>query len=160
MKVGSTVRHAAFWLLLGAVAYLGFDVFLSPNVARPMVTDATGVVTIGRSHDQHFYVQGLINGHPVDFMVDTGATFVSVTEDTARAIGLGKGIPARFDTAAGPSVGRVVSRATVQVGGIRIDGIRVGIMPAGTKALLGQNFLNKVDMSQGAKQMTLHVRTE
>ena len=160
MRASSALKYGAFWLLLAGTAYLGFDVFLSPNVARPIVTDANGVVTIDRSHDQHFYVQGSINGHPVDFMVDTGATFVSVSEDTARAIGLGKGIAARFDTAAGASIGRIVPRASVQVGGIRVDGIRVSVMPAGTKALLGQNFLNKLDLSQGPLRMTMRAPRE
>jgi aspartyl protease family protein len=160
MRASSALSYVAFWILLGVIAYLGFDVFLSPNVAKPIVADADGIVTIDRSHDQHFYVQGKINGHPVDFMVDTGATLVSVSEETARAIGLGNGFAARFETAAGHSLGQIVPQATVQVGGIRIDGIRVGIMPAGTKALLGQNFLNKLELSQDPRRMTLRTRRQ
>ncbi|MET0203732.1 MAG: aspartyl protease family protein, partial [Casimicrobiaceae bacterium] len=72
------LRHVAFWLLVGAVVYLGFDTFLSPKVTRARVIEGSGVVTIARSYDQHFYVEGSINGHPVTFMIDTGATAVTV----------------------------------------------------------------------------------
>src|SRR2546423_8849575 len=54
--------------------------FVSPKVARAVATDASGPIVIERSYDQHFYVQGAINGHPVTFMADTGATVVSVNE--------------------------------------------------------------------------------
>ena len=95
-----------------------------------------------------FYVEGAINGHPVTFMVDTGATVVSVSEDLARKIGLGPGVPAIFDTAAGRVEGRIVPAASVQVGVIRVEGIRVGINNGGPSALLGQNFLNKKFLKQ------------
>jgi aspartyl protease family protein len=152
-----TIKYAAFWLLLAGVAYLAFDAFLSPNVARAVATDGTGVVIIERSRDQHFYVQGAINGRPVTFLVDTGATIVSVNEEMAKRLGLPHGVTAVFDTAAGRSVGRVVSEATVQVGSIKVDGIRVGINSGGPAALLGQNFLSKVDLRQDAARMTLRV---
>jgi aspartyl protease family protein len=160
MQLSSVVKYAAFWLLLAYVAFLAFDVFISPKVARPIVTDAGGVVTIERSHNQHFYVEGTINGHPVTFLVDTGATIVSVNEETARAIGLGKGTATVFETAAGRSIGRVLPEATVQVGGIGIDGIRVGVTPSGAPALLGENFLNKLDVHQHRMRMTLKAGAE
>src|SRR5204862_6596003 len=134
--VSSLVKYAAFWLLVGLVGYLAFSAFVSPRVARAVATDGSGTVAIERSYDQHFYVEGAINGHPVTFMVDTGATVVSVSEDLARKIGLGPGVPAIFDTAAGRVEGRIVPAASVQVGAIRVDGIRVGINNGGPAALL------------------------
>ena len=102
----SHVKYAAFWLLVGGIGYLAFNAFVSPKVA--VATSGSGTVVIERSHDQHFYVEGAINGYPVTFMVDTGATVVSVSEDLARKIGLGPGVPAIFDTAAGRVEGRIV----------------------------------------------------
>ena len=152
----SFTKYAAFWLLVGAVGYLGFDVFVSPKVA--VATDGSGIVVIERSHDQHFYVEGAINGHPVTFMVDTGATLVSVNEELARKIGLSPGVPTLFDTAGGRVAGRVVPEATVQIGSIRAEGIRVGINNGGpAAALLGQNFLNKVDLQQSPQRMTVRI---
>ena len=152
------LRHVAFWLLVSAVAYLGFDTLLSPKVTRARVIEGSGVVTIARSYDQHFYVEGSINGHPVTFMIDTGATFVSVGEELARKIGLPQGVAADFSTAAGRVTGRIVPGAEVQVGGIRVSGIRIGVHPDLRHALLGQNFLNKVDLVQDAERVILRAR--
>ena len=154
-SVSLHVKYAAFWLLVGGISYLAFNAFFSPKVA--VATSGSDPVVIERSHDQHFYVEGTINGHRVTFMVDTGATVVSVNEGLARKIGLGPGVPAIFDTAAGRVEGRVVPDATVQIGGIRVEGIRVGINSGGPAALLGQNFLNKVDLRQSPERMTVRV---
>jgi len=82
---------------------------------------------------------------------------VSVSDDVARKIGLAPGTPALFDTAGGRAVGHIVPEASVRVGGIRVDGIRVGV-GQGERALLGENFLNKVDLSQEADRMVLRAR--
>ena len=131
---GSHAKYAAFWLLVGGIGYLAFNAFVSPKVA--VATRGSGTVVIERSHDQHFYVEGAINGHPVTFMVDTGATVVSVNEELARKMRLGPGVPAIFDTAAGRVEGRIVPDATVQIGDIRVEGIRVGINSGAPAALL------------------------
>ena len=55
-------------------------------------------------------------------------------------------------------VGSIVPNNDVQVGGIRVSGLRVAVNPALGQALLGQNFLNKVDLTQGADQLILRVR--
>ena len=155
--MSSFAKYAAFWLLIGGIGYLAFSAIVSPKVARAVATDGSGPVVIERSYDQHFYVQGAINGHPVTFMVDTGATMVSVNEELAREIGLSSGVSAVFDTAGGRVSGRIVPRATVQVGGIRVDDIRVGITGGGGPALLGQNFLNKIDLRQSPQRMTMQL---
>jgi aspartyl protease family protein len=149
--------YAVIWLSLGALLYLAFNAAVSPKVARPTVTEGNGAITIERSRDQHFYVEGAINGHPVTFLVDTGASLVSVSNELAREIGLAPGAPAIFGTAAGPAVGRIVPEASVRVGGIRVDGIRIGV-GTGEQALLGQNFLNKVELTQGSDRMVLRAR--
>jgi aspartyl protease family protein len=91
----------------------------------------------------------------VTFLVDTGASVVSVSEELARTIGLPPGAPSVFDTFGGRIAGRMVPEATVEAGGIRVDGIRVGVGTAGRQALLGKNFLNKIELSQAGDRMTL-----
>jgi len=150
------VKHAALWLLLGGIGYLAFDAFLSPKIAHPEIVNGDGTVVIDRSRDQHFYVAGTINGQSVTFLVDTGASIVTVSEEIARRLGLPQGAPMVFETAAGRVAARVIPSANVQVGGIRVAGIRVGVSNSGP-ALLGQNFLNKVELRQDEKQLTLRV---
>jgi predicted aspartyl protease len=74
-------NYAAFWLLLAGLAYAIFDAIVSPKVASALAADGSGEVVIDRSYDQHSYGAGAINGHPVTFMVDTGASVVSVSAD-------------------------------------------------------------------------------
>jgi predicted aspartyl protease len=51
----------------------------------------------------------------------------------------------------------MVPNASVSAGGIRVDGLRVGVGATGRQALLGQNFLNKVELNQTADRMMLRV---
>ena len=152
-----TTGYTVIWLSLGAFVFLAFNAAVSPKVARPIVTEGNEAVTIERSRDQHFYVEGAINGHPVTFLVDTGASLVSVSNELALKVGLAPGAPAMFGTAGGPTAGRIVPEASVRVGGIRVDGIRVAV-GTGEQALLGQNFLNKVELTQGSDRMVLRAR--
>lgn len=152
-----TTGYAVIWLSLGAFVFLAFNAAVSPKVARPIATEGNEAVTIERSRDQHFYVEGAINGHPVTFLVDTGASLVSVSNELALKVGLAPGAPAIFGTAGGPTAGRIVPEASVRVGGIRVDGIRVAV-GTGEQALLGQNFLNKVELTQGSDRMVLRAR--
>ena len=152
-----TTGYAVIWLSLGAFVFLALNAAVSPKVARPIVTEGNEAVTIERSRDQHFYVEGAINGHPVTFLVDTGASLVSVSNELALKVGLAPGAPAIFGTAGGPTAGRTVPEASVRVGGLRVDGIRVAV-GTGEQALLGQNFLNKVELTQGSDRMVLRAR--
>ena len=156
----TVIGYAAFWLLLAGLAYAISDAIVSPRVASAVAGGASEEVVIDRSYDQHFYVAGAINGHPVTFMVDTGASVVSVSADLARKIGLPAGARAVFETFGGRVAGRMVPNATVEAGGIRVEGIRVGVGTAGPQALLGQYFLNKVELTQTAERMTLRVGSD
>jgi aspartyl protease family protein len=74
-----------FWLVVMAVMYLAMQHFLKPAQAKVM---ADGTVRIERGLDGHFRVKGYVNDQPVTFMVDTGATSVSVTDALAERAGL------------------------------------------------------------------------
>jgi aspartyl protease family protein len=56
-----------------------------PTKALPPVT---GETILPRAADGHFYAEAMVNGAPVRFIVDTGATTVALTKADARAAGL------------------------------------------------------------------------
>lgn len=155
--------HAAalvIWISAFVVAYFAFEHYQRPRVGAVM---ATGEVVIPRSRDGHYYVDGAINGQPLTFMIDTGATIVSVDTAFARGAGLPPGRPERFTTAGGIVIGEVVSDQTVEAGGIRIEGLRVAVgiqMRAGEPALLGANFLRYLEVVQSGDRMILRARRD
>jgi aspartyl protease family protein len=157
---GHTGALVAWFALCGAF-YVFFDSQQKPKVAVASGLDqARGEIVIPRSRDGHYYVAGSIQGHPVTFMVDTGATTVVVAERFARKAGLPAGRRTRFETAGGTVSGETVSGMTVEAAGIEVSGISVGVglQMDDDVALLGQNFLRRVEMVQSGDQMILRIR--
>lgn len=99
-----------------------------------------------------------MGGKPVMFMVDTGASTVTVSEALARMAGLGAGEPTTFQTANGAMQGRIVKDVPVTLGPIRVSSVRIGVGLVGgesDEALLGQSFLGKFDILMADNKMTL-----
>ena len=115
-------------------------------------------MVIARGSDGHFRVAGSINGQPVVFMVDTGASVIAVTDALAQRAGLEGGEVTQFRTANGLRPGRVVVAQSVAVGPLRVSGLRVGTGYTGEvagDALLGQNFLQHFDVQMQRDRMVL-----
>ncbi len=154
----STLWFLLFWLLLMGAMYWAMQFFLEPAHAK---VQADGSVRIERGHDGHFRVKGSINGQSVTFMVDTGASSVSVTEALAEKAGLQGGERARFRTANGEREGRIVVADEVKVASLTVRNLRVGTGYTGEDvedALLGQNFLRHFDVQMSGDQMLLRPR--
>lgn len=146
----------AFWLVVMGVVYLAVDHFMQPQA---MVVTADGDVRIPRSRDGHFYVDGSVNGEPIRFLVDTGASMVVVSEAFARRAGLSGGEPTTFHTANGTLQGRTVRGVAVEVGPLAVSSVRVGVGLVGAGAdtgLLGQSFLRRFNMRVSEQELVLH----
>ena len=145
----------AFWLVVMAVLYGLMTLVLKPP---PVTVSANGDLSILRARDGHFYANGTVNGHPVRFLVDTGATTVVVSEAVAQAAGLSGGQATVFRTANGNLPGRVVGNVQVGVGPVQVSGLRVGVGLVGgdsDRALLGQNFLSRFNITLSGDEMVL-----
>jgi aspartyl protease family protein len=109
----------------------------------------------------HFMTQGAINGRAVTFMVDTGATNVSMSAADAQRIGLDftKGEPVRMNTANGLAQGYRVRLNSVRVGDVEIYDVEAIVsqepMPF---ILLGNSFISRFSMRRDADQMVLEKR--
>ena len=148
----------AFWLAVMGLLYLAMDHYLKP---APLVVTASGDLVIPKSRNGHFHVAGEVNGRPVNFMVDTGASLVVVSEAFARSAGLPDGVPITFRTANGELPGRVVQGVPVAVGPVAVSAVRVGVGLVGgdaDDALLGQSFLSQFDITLGRDEMVLRKR--
>jgi aspartyl protease family protein len=147
-----------FWLLVMGVLYGLMTHYLKPKQAEVL---ANGDLVINRSQDGHFYTAGIINGRKVKFMVDTGASLVSVSEKFAQKAFILGGVPTTFKTANGDRPGRVVDGVAVSVGPVNVTNLKVGVglrLDNEDDALLGQSFLSKFDISIKNNQMVLRPR--
>jgi aspartyl protease family protein len=107
-----------------------------------------------------YRIQGTINGHFTDFLVDTGASLVAISEREAKEIGIDYGnSPERAPvvTAQGQANSYIVDLETLTVGGIQTHHVRAAVIPGDypVEVLLGMSFLHKVKMEQTAGVMVL-----
>jgi aspartyl protease family protein len=109
----------------------------------------------------HFMTQGAINGRPVTFMLDTGATTVALSMADAQRIGLdySKGQPVQISTANGVAPGFRLRLSSVRVGDVEVYDIDAIVSPQGMPfVLLGNSFINRFSMRRDADQMVLEKR--
>ncbi len=109
----------------------------------------------------HFMSLGSINGKAVQFMVDTGATAVSMGAAEAKRMGIdyAAGRPVRMNTANGQSLGYVVTLSSVRVGDVEVQNVEAVVAPQSMPfVLLGNSFLTRFSMRRDADQMVLERR--
>jgi aspartyl protease family protein len=123
--------------------------------------DGSGKITMTADSQGHFFTTGTINGTSVRFLVDTGATMISLGATDARRIGLdfNRGQKALTNTANGQAVVSKIQVDTVRIGDITLHNVDTLIhqneMPI---ALLGMSFLNRMEMQRDGSTMTLKRR--
>ena len=113
---------------------------------------------IERADNGHFFTVANVNGEPIKFVVDTGATTVALTQDDARRAGI-EFDPGQFGVvgsgASGDVRGQRVLLDDVVLDGKRVSGIHALVLEGLTISLLGQNYLSHVDLSISGDRMTL-----
>ncbi len=109
----------------------------------------------------HFVASGHINGRPVQFMLDTGATDVSVPADLAERLGLERGAPVTLSTANGRSEGYRTRIELLQLGDIVLRDVAALVAPGldGDQVLLGMSALKKLEFTQRGGSMLLRQTT-
>lgn len=146
--------------LVGVVFFAADRLTRAPTVVHA-VTDGWQEISIPAARDGHYYLEGAVNGVPITFMIDTGATYVSVSQGFARKANLPEGITSYFSTANGTVEGKVVKDQVVEAEGFRVSGLSVAVTPLGGRsALLGQNFLRRFEVSQTAAVMRLRASSD
>lgn len=89
--LNKSLQYLAAWALIfvGFVAIYGLWQDIRQTVQpQQMVTASEGRIELPRSPDGHYYVNLQVNGTPVRFVVDTGATSMVLTRDAARRAGI------------------------------------------------------------------------
>ena len=104
-----------------------------------------------RRGNGHFYADPAINGQPVHVVIDTGASFVALTKDDARRIG----IPfeeSEFDVvgtgASGPVRGKLIELEKIDLDGKEVRKVRGAVLEGLDISLLGQSYLSRIGSVQ------------
>ena len=97
--------------------------------------------------DGHFWVDATINGEPVKFLVDSGATMTTVDRGTAERTGIAIDPSRAQIVRTGNGIIRVASgRAdSLQIGAIEREGLRLHITDRAEINVLGMNFLSSLE---------------
>ncbi|WP_114953534.1 retropepsin-like aspartic protease family protein [Sphingosinicella terrae] len=112
----------------------------------PRLTKAGEAHSLERDGDGHFYVQARVNGAPVRFIVDTGASLVALTPEDAQRAGIVAGIARLRARGAGGAI--EVSPITIDrlelgpLAGTSVDAVVAEDLPV---SLLGQSFLSRLE---------------
>lgn len=89
-NLGKVAQQAMIWVLIfvGVIAGYGLWSDIQRDLAPRQSVLSTGQVEVPRMFDGHFYLTARLNGEPVEFVVDTGATDVVLTKADARRVGI------------------------------------------------------------------------
>jgi aspartyl protease family protein len=133
---------------------------VSAEPGAPEAGDRRRIVLHAGSNG-HFRTQGQINGRTVNFIVDTGASVVSMSVTDAEAIGLRyqSGQTVQVSTANGVTVGWRVKLSTVRLGSLDVYDVEALVTPAPMPyVLLGNSYLTRFQMTRTNDQLVLEQR--
>ena len=117
-------------------------------------------IILHRNSNGHYVFNGAINRIAAEFIVDTGATSVSIPGPTAERIGLHRGRQQRVITANGVTLAYTTRIDSLVVGDIEEIDVAATIVPnlPGNQILLGMSFLKRLDFSQRDNTLILTQR--
>jgi aspartyl protease family protein len=169
VAVGATVKGVKLVALTpeGSVVELAGQRHTVPMGGTPVSLGAGGAseggtrIVLTAGSGGHFMTGGAINGRAVEFMVDTGATAVSMSAADADRIGIKyrDGQRALASTAGGVVPVYRVNLTSVRVGEVTVYGVEATVLQAPMPfVLLGNSFLSRFQMTRVNDVMTLDKR--
>ena len=146
-----TLQQVAVWAMIftGVAAGYGLweDINRQGDIPRQAYEASTGSVTLPRARDGHYYLTATINGTPLRFVVDTGATDMVLTRADAEAAGLSPdnlNYLGRASTANGEVRTAYVRLDEVELGGVRDTDVPAVVNEGEMRqSLLGMGYLQR-----------------
>jgi aspartyl protease family protein len=151
-QLGRVAQHAAIWvfIFLGAIVAVGLWSDVRDTVAprQALMQDGAQVV-VPMARDGHFYLVLDLNGVPVRFVVDTGATDIVLSAADAARVGIQPEnlvFSGRALTANGMVETAPVRIDRVALGGVVDEGVRAVVNRGDLEeSLLGMSYLRRFD---------------
>jgi aspartyl protease family protein len=135
---------------------------LGQHAESAALTGALQSVTLAADGNGHFTAEGQVNGARVRFLVDTGATLVTLPAAEAQRLGIDyrRGQQAVSQTANGRVIVYRVRLDSVALGTMTLNAVDAVVhdSPGLDIALLGMSFLNRTEMRREGANLTLTKR--
>ena len=125
------------------------------------MTSGRTSVTLAQDGRGHFRTDGQVNGSHLRFLVDTGATLISIPMGEAQRLGIeyAKGSPGYMVLADGRRVASYrVTLESVTVGDITLYNVDAVVTPGSGEPLLGMSFLSRTEMRNDGQSLVLTKR--
>ncbi|WP_432254278.1 retropepsin-like aspartic protease family protein [Limimaricola sp. AA108-03] len=162
-RLGQVAQQAAVWTLIfiGAIAAAGlWSDIREDAMPRQTMIGAEGI-EVPQARDGHYYLTLEVNGAPINFVVDTGATDMVLGREDARRAGIDPEELTYLGSA-------VTANGTVRTARVRLDSVALGpIEDAGLSAvvtdgdlagsLLGMGYLRlfgRIEIENGTLVLT------
>lgn len=160
-RLGSGMVIIGWLLLFSLLTYLFSDYLDKENNPNQNLATTqlgkTKLVELQRNRYGHYVANGTINNKPVVFMLDTGATNISIPEKIAQRLKLKAGLKIPVNTANGEIEVYATMLDHVGLGAIKLNNFSANINPyfKGDEILLGMSFLKHLDFSQEGDKLLI-----
>lgn len=153
--LGKALQQAAVWglIFIGVIAAIGLWDDIRSTVAPMQAVSRDGArIAIPRARDGHYYLDAQVNGAPVSFVVDTGASDIVLSRSDAIRVGLhpdGLNFTGQARTANGVVHTAPVRLDSFEVGGVTDRGLRAVVNEGELNvSLLGMRYLQRFSSMQ------------
>jgi aspartyl protease family protein len=154
-SMGKNLQQAAVWglIFIGVIAAIGLWDDIRSTVAPMQSVSRDGArIELPRAADSHYYLDAQVNGAPVRFVVDTGASDIVLSRADAIRVGLhpdGLAFTGQANTANGVVRTASVRLDSFEVGGITDRGLRAVVNEGDLdQSLLGMRYLQRFSAVQ------------
>ena len=154
--LGRLLRGASTLALMGVLVLVvlqlsrvdtRFDLAV-PEIGLPEQVVEGQETRVRRAPDGHYWIRAEINGHPADFLIDTGATLTAISDKTASEARLEAreaGVPVRMQTANGAVAAELTTIDELRFGNVVARGLDAVIAPGlGPTNVIGMNLLSRL----------------
>ena len=131
-----------------------------PSAPAQSASAGYRTVTLHSDRNGHFQVEARVDGRPVEFMVDTGASMIAMRETAAARLGIhpsARDYTVKTQTANGVGRAARVQLNSVEVNGIMVRDVEAFVVPDESLStnLLGMSFLSRVKWTHDRGKLVL-----